>query len=664
MAKIPKKTMQRAQFLAQEIERHNRLYHIQDAPEISDAEYDSLVRELQELEAQYPELARADSPTQKVGAAPRSDFAKVKHSVRMMSLDNAFGVEEVKAFEKRALRALGKEKANWSYLAELKMDGLAVEVIYKDGKLVQASTRGDGSIGEDITKNVKTIKSLPQKLKSKLNLEVRGEVFLEKKDFQKLNESRQLEGESLFANPRNAAAGSLRQLDSSITAKRPLKIFCYGMGQALDAKAKSQSDLLKFFDQSGLPTNPKRKLCKSIDEVIEFYQQTHQQREKLPYEIDGVVAKVDDFNTQEELGFTAKSPRWAIAYKFESPVAVTQLKSVEFQVGRTGVVTPVANLEPVNIGGVVVRSATLHNEDEIKRLDIKIGDEVEVTRAGDVIPKVLAVRKSAKDPKPIKFPSKCPSCGTKLSRPESISSWVCSNELKCPAQIEGRLIHFVSKDAMNIDGLGAKWIKIFIQQGLISRASDIFKLKKQQLLQLDRMADKSADNLLNAIDDSKKTSLSRALYALGIPHVGQTLAQKITKKMTKLSDLLDFTEEDLTEMEDVGHVVAKSILEHSKTLQAEIESLDKILTYDKSETPADSGPFKGMTFVLTGTLSEMTRSEAKKKIEARAGEVLGSVSKKTNVLVVGEDAGSKLSKAQKLGVEIWDEKTFLHKLSG
>lgn len=648
--------------LRQQIEQHNKLYYQLDQPQISDQEYDGLVEKLKALEQQHPEIVIKDSPTQKVGAPARSDFAKIQHQVPMMSLDNAFDLQSLEDFQTRALRVIGGEQARWTYVVEPKMDGLAVEVIYKKGVLVEASTRGDGRIGEDITKNVMTIQNLPNQLKQKLNLEVRGEVFLAKKDFQKLNQDREAEGEKLFANPRNAAAGSLRQLDSSITAKRPLKIFLYGYGQALNLKTRTQAEMLEHLESLGLPTNSERKICKNLKEVESFCEALLKKREKLDYEIDGAVIKVNERHFQEELGFTAKSPRWAIAYKFESPISITKLLDVQFQVGRTGSITPVAVLEPVSIGGVTVQSASLHNQDEICRLDIQIGDLIEVTRAGDVIPKVVAVKKKAKQGQEIIFPKKCPSCGSKLFRDPEMSAVRCLNWKTCPAQVEGRIVHFISKNAMNVDGLGPQWIKIFLEKKLIQSAVDLYDIKEEQLSELERMGEKSAANILKAIDVSKKTSLARALYALGIPLVGQTLAEKISRKLSKLSDLFDLTDEQLLEIEDVGQNAVDSIRKQSAEIKSEISRLDKILTYQKQKTALSNGPFKGMSFVLTGSLESLSRSDAKDKIESLSGTVSSSISKKTSVLVVGADPGSKLEKAKKFGTEIWDEEDLLKRL--
>lgn len=660
--KAKSKVLEKIRQLRAEIEKHNRLYFLEDKPIISDPEYDKLVRELQRLEEAHPEFLEVDSPTQKVGAPLRDDFAKVTHSQRMLSLDNAFSKEDIEQFEKRALRFLGHEKSPWSYLCELKMDGLAIEVVYKKGKLQIASTRGDGQVGEDITSNVLTIKSLPKELKRSIDLEVRGEVFIGKDAFEAMNTARQRENEALFANPRNAAAGSLRQLDPSVTAKRPLQIYCYGIGLAEGIKSKTQAELLNELEALGLPTNPERKLCKTIQEAEEFYKSAQKEREALSYEIDGCVIKINEFKFQDQLGSTAKSPRWATAWKFDAQIAVTTLTLVEFQVGRTGVVTPVAVLEPVKVGGVTVQHASLHNMDEIERLGVELGDRVEITRAGDVIPKVLGVFEKGKSPHRIQFPKSCPSCGVSLHRDAEMAALRCFNWKDCPAQIEGRLIHFVSKDALNIEGLGPQWVHILFEKNLVKKPADFFKLTRDQLLSLDRMGEKLADKILKNIEGAKNTTLARAIYGLGIPHVGETLAEKLGKKTHRLADLLQLSREQLLEMEDFGQIVAQSVLDYAARQRREIEALDKILKTDSPAKKIKSSKWEGKSFVLTGTLAAMSRDKAKEAIEAHSGSVSGSVSKKTFAVVVGEDPGSKYEKAVQLEIPIWDEAKFLKEM--
>lgn len=658
---LKQKTKKRIEELQSLLKKHNRLYHELDAPQISDFEYDTLKAELLELEAQYPEFAKA-SPTQIVGSKPREDFGKVKHSVPMLSLDNAFDHDDLKAFETKMLRFLKLDKPSWTYMCEYKMDGLAFEVVYDKGKLSIASTRGDGITGENITENIKTIRELPHTLSEPLSLEVRGEIYIDKTDFEKLNSERQNRGEALFANPRNAAAGSLRQLDPSVTAARPLKAVCYGIGSPLDCKSRSQSELLKFFKNLGLPIHPSAKEIKNLDEVEAFYSMAQRDREKLPHEVDGLVIKVNEFSICDELGFTSHSPRFAIAYKFDAPIAQTKLLNIDHQVGRTGIVTPVAVLEPVRLGGVVISSATLHNEEEIKRLDIRIGDSVDLIRSGDVIPKIIAVKTSAKEHsklEPYEAPKVCPACQTKLITEDGIIGRWCPNSDRCPSQIEGRMIHFASKDALNFDGVGPQWISQFIAQGWVKGPSDFFSITAEMLLTLDRMGEKLAQKILGAISSSKQTQIERALYGLGIPHVGETLAKKISIRLTCLADLANLSREELLSIEDVGDKVADSVLNFCKANKKELEKLDQILSY---EIKKNSGEWAGKQFVLTGTLQSLTRSQAEKLIEEKGGSCSSSVSKKTFAVIIGADAGSKKKKAEKLGIQMWSEEDFLRAL--
>jgi len=655
----------RAKELRKEIERHNRLYYEENTPKISDSEYDNLVLELRNLEKQHPELKTPDSPTQKVSGKARSDFEKYRHSVPMISLDNAFDEKDARDFETRALRFLGiKETPPWTYFAEYKMDGLAVEIVYEKGQLKVASTRGDGEIGENITDNVLQMKCIPQKLKKNMSIEVRGEIFMQKKDFEKLNRDREEAGEALFVNPRNAAAGSLRQLDASITAKRPLSFFAYGLGLSPDFQPRSQAALIEKLAELGLPTNPDSQSCKNLDAALKVYEKAVKERARLEYEIDGLVIKIDEFKFQEELGSTSNHPRWAIAYKFESPKAHTILEKIDVQVGRTGIITPVAVLKPVFVGGVTVSSATLHNEEEIERLDVRIGDEVELIRSGDVIPKIVSVKMESRKSRSVKkfeMPAHCPSCNTKLVQEEGLVGRRCPNVKSCPAQIEERLIHFASKDAMNIEGVGPQWISQFYQSGFAKQPSDIFKITRDQLMSLDRMGDKLADKMLKSISDKKTTTLSRVLFALGIFHVGETLAGKLAKKFGSLENFLKASDTDLLSVEDVGETVVASVLEYLKQNKDEILRLSKILAI---EAPREiSGKWSGKNFVLTGSLEKFTRSKAQEEIESRGGSCQSAVTKSTNVLVAGAEAGSKLEKAQKLGIEIWDEKKFLNELS-
>ncbi len=650
--------------LKSQIDRHNRLYHEKDAPEISDAEFDNLVLELKKLEAEHPEWASESSPTKKIGGKARSDFDKITHSIPMLSLDNAFEAEDVLAFESRALRIIEKTSPPWSYFCEFKMDGLAIELVYDRGSLSKASTRGDGTVGEDITENVRRIACIPQNLKSPVSAEIRGEVFMKISDFQALNRSREKSDESIFVNPRNAAAGSLRQLDPEVTAQRPLSFFAYGMGLPLDIEAKSQSELLKKFQALGVPVNPDTRLCESIEDVIKFYNETKTRREKLPYEIDGVVVKVNEFSSQDLLGSTSNHPRWAVAYKFDAPRATTTLKDIEVQVGRTGVLTPVAVLEPVFCGGVTVSSATLHNEEEIARLDLKIGDEVEIIRSGDVIPKVLSVRKEARKSRKIKnfvMPDHCPSCGSKVVLEKGLVGRWCPQSTKCPAQIEGRLIHFASKDALNMEGVGPQWISRFYEDGLIKLPSDFFSLTPEKILKFERMGEVLAKKMIQSIQARKQTSLARLIYGLGIPNVGETLAQKIAKQVRNLKGLLNVSQTELLQIEDVGEIVADSIIHFRNDFDSEIKKLSELIQFEAVKSKA--GPWLGKNFVLTGSLSGFTRSEAQRLIEERGGSSQSSVTKTTHVVIAGAEAGSKLKKAQDLGIEIWDEARFVKELS-
>lgn len=660
------KALSRVAELRDRIETLNREYFGEDKPSVSDSEYDALKLELKNLEAEFPDLDSKDSPTHRVGAATRSDFGKIEHSVPMLSLENAFAQDDLVAFEKRMRRALGiidAQKNPWTYLCELKMDGLAFELVYEKGKLSKASTRGDGKIGEDITANCFKIDTIPKKLVRPLSLEVRGEVFMETSDFEKLNEKRAREELPTFANPRNAAAGSLRQLDPKVTAERPLKIFVYGLGLPLDSNAKSQNELLEFLSELGLPTNPRRKKCERLEDIQKFYLETASHREKLPYQIDGLVVKVNEFRYHDELGFTSSHPRFAIAYKFDSPVAVTTLENIEVQVGRTGTITPVAVLSPVALGGVTVSSASLHNEDEIARLEIKIGDLVEVIRSGDVIPKIIGVKKDRRKGRKLhnfEMPSHCPSCGTKLVKTEGMVGRRCPNTHRCPAQSEERMIHFASKDALNMEGIGPQWIQQFIEKGWVRSPSDLFSITEAQLMQLERMGEVLAKKMVASIQSRRNTSLARLIYGLGIPHIGETLAQKITKTVKTFEAFRTLTEQELLSLQDIGDIVARSIIQYLKENRDELDRLGKILTIEKvAET---QGPWTGKNFVLTGTLASMSRSKAEERIRSLGGTTHSSVSKSIHIVIVGSDAGSKLEKAQKLRIQIWNEEEFLRQI--
>lgn len=645
--------------LRTELEEHSHRYHVLDQPTISDAEYDKLFRELQKLEIEHPEFHDPHSITQKVGGTPLDKFQKYKHRQQMLSLDNVFDPEELNDFWTRWEKALGDR---FQVTAEPKFDGLAVELVYEKGNLVVAATRGDGVTGEDVTANVRTIRSVPLKLRGKFPslLEVRGEVILLKKDFMKLNEERAKEGEPLFANPRNAAAGSIRQLDPNITAKRKLDLFCHGLGRFEGTDIESLTDFAKEMSTWGLKPNPMFRLLKDQADAQKFYEDIDRKRDTLPFEIDGVVLKVNEFKHQREMGTVGRTPRWACAYKFKAREAISKLLDVEFQVGRTGAITPVAILDPVNVGGVMVSRATLHNQDQIEALDLKINDHVVVTRAGDVIPEVQSVitAKRTGSEKAISFPKKCPACGTEVVREEGEAAYRCTN-VTCPARLAEGIKHFVAKRAMNIEGLGDKWIDLFLEKGLIRHFSDIYDLKKEQLLQVDRQGERSAEKLLTAIEASKNTTLARFIFAMGIRLVGERTADLLATYFQTLERFTAATEEELLQVEEIGGTVAETILDFlkQKANQDEMKRLVK-----KGIKFADIGggenthqPFKGMTFVITGTLPTLSRDDAANLIRRHGGKVTGSVSKNTHYLVVGESAGSKLDKAIELGVAQLDE---------
>ncbi|ASS88996.1 MAG: NAD-dependent DNA ligase LigA [Bacillaceae bacterium] len=649
------------------LNQYNYEYHVLDNPSVPDAEYDRLMRELIELEEKYPELKTPDSPSQRVGGAVLDAFRKVAHRVPMLSLANAFNEQDLRDFDRRVRQAVGDVE----YVVELKIDGLAVSLRYENGLFVQGSTRGDGTTGEDITENLKTIRSIPLRLKKNLSMEVRGEAFMPKASFEKLNEERIAKGEVPFANPRNAAAGSLRQLDPKIAAKRNLDIFVYNIAELGDTGVSSHSEALDLLDELGFKTNRERRKCKNIDEVIELLDQLLEKRSQLPYDIDGVVIKVDSLRQQEALGATAKSPRWAIAYKFPAEEVVTKLLDIELAVGRTGVITPTAILEPVKVAGTTVKRASLHNEDLIREKDIKLGDFVVVKKAGDIIPEIVNVlvdRRTGNE-QDFRMPSHCPECNSELVRLEGEVALRCINP-KCPAQIREGLIHFVSRNAMNIEGLGERVITQLFKEGLIQDVADLYKLTKPQLLQLERMGEKSTDNLLHAIERSKENSLERLLFGLGIRYVGEKAAKILAEHFETMERLQSATREQLINIPEIGEKMADSIATffeqpEVKELIEELKSFGVNMTYKgPKRTNSDEGDsyFAGKTIVLTGKLAEMSRNEAKEQIEARGGKVTGSVSKKTDLVIAGEDAGSKLAKARELNIEVWDESRLLEEL--
>lgn len=653
MSSIPHKI----EGLREKLRHHEYLYYVLDAPEISDAEYDALMRELKQLEDANPELATEDSPTRRVGGKPREGFVKVAHSVPMLSLDNALGEDELRDFDRRVRGLLGGE--SYEYAAELKLDGLSLAVHYRDGALARAITRGDGVVGEDVTENARTIGSIPLRLKAhRGNWEVRGEVVLNRRSFEKANAERDAAGLPRFANPRNAAAGSLRVLDPSITASRQLDFFTYFLFTDSGAPAlPTQWESLDHLHEMGFKVNPKRKLCPDIEALSAFCLEWAEKRDSLPYEIDGVVAKVNSIEQQRRLGWTAKAPRWAIAYKFAARQAETEVENIDVNVGRTGALTPVALLRPVNVGGVTVSRATLHNEDEIARLGIQSGDSVIVERSGDVIPKVVRVVKEGSHRRAFHMPKHCPVCGGDVVRAEGEAASRCINT-NCPARLKESVLHFAARGVMDIDGMGEALVDQLVDQGLVKNVADIYKLTAQELIELERMGKKSAEKLLANIGASRNAPLPRTLNGLGIPFVGERTAQFLAEEFGDLDKIAEATEEELQRAEEVGPKVSQSIRKffrekHNRDL---IERLRKEgLPFTYAVKRKTGGPLQGMNFVLTGTLPSLTRDDAKSRIEAAGGKVTGSVTRKTDYVVAGEAPGSKLDKANELGVKVIDE---------
>ena len=657
--------------LRKQIHYHNYRYYVLDAPEISDAEYDRLFRRLQELEEQFPDLVTPDSPTQRIGAEPLEAFETVQHTVPMLSLDNAFDEGEVRDFDDRLHRLLEINEP-FEYTVEPKIDGVAVELVYVDGVFTLGSTRGDGVTGENITANLKTIPQIPLRLRDDElpipgRLEVRGEVYYPVDAFKKLNEEREKAGEPLFANPRNAAAGSLRQLDPRITAQRPLEIYIHGLGVIEGYELKSQWQAFEAFKAWGLRVNPLSQKVTGIDAAIRVHQELLERRETIPYEIDGTVIKLNDFALQQRAGIRTRSPRWAIAYKFPAHQEVTQIIDIIAQVGRTGAVTPVAIMKPVKIGGVEVSRATLHNQDEIDRKDIRIGDWVVVQRAGDVIPEVVKVVESRRTGKEKKYtlPDTCPVCGANVVRLPGEAVARCEN-VSCPAQLKESIRHFASKGAMDIDGLGEKLIDQLVEKGLVQSYADLYYLTFEQLKNLERMGEKSAQNLLDAIEKSKRVSLDRFLYALGIRHVGEHIARVLANHFGSLEKIKAATEEDLMQIHEIGPQVARSIVQFFSE-QRNLDTLEKLFRGGvQIQEPAAEGEadqrFEGMTFVFTGALERFTRDEAERLVEERGGRAASSVSRKTTYVVAGPGAGSKLQKARELGIPVLSEQEFLEML--
>ena len=661
---VPREIEEKVKRLRKEIEYHNYRYYVLNDPVISDPEYDALMRELEELERQYPELITPNSPTQRVGAPPVEEFGTVVHTIPMLSLANAFDEREVIEFDQRVKRFLRTEE-EIEYVAEPKMDGVAVEVVYERGELVVGSTRGDGYQGEDITQNIRTIKTIPLILVDEEEevpekIAVRGEVYMEIEDFKKLNRMREERGEPLFANPRNAAAGSLRQLDPSITAQRPLKIYFYAVGEVVGREFESQWEVLQTLPKWGLRVNPMVELCPNILKAIDYYRRILEVKDEVPYEMDGVVLKVNSFELQRRLGEVSRSPRWAVAFKFPAHEATSQILDIVVQVGRTGVLTPVAVLRPVQVGGVEVKRATLHNQDEIDRKDVRIGDHVLVRRAGDVIPEVVKVIKERRTGKERKFrmPERCPVCGSEVVRLPGEVAFRCVG-LSCPAQLKGRIRHFASRRAMDIEGLGVKLIDQLVDKGLVKDLSDIYYLTKEELAGLERMADKSAQNIIDAIERSKKTTLARFLNALGIRLVGEHLSQVLAERFS-LEQLFTVTEEELMAVPEIGPEVAQSVVRFFRD-ERNRETIKRIVEAGVSfeeAAPEEERPLEGKVFVFTGALESMTREEAKNLVERLGGRAASSVSRKVDYVVVGKDPGSKYDKARELGLTIIDEEEF------
>lgn len=654
------------QTLSAEINEHNHRYYISDDPTISDAAYDALMRDLLELEREFPVLVTPESPTQRVGATPQTTFEPVQHAQPMLSLDNAFDEGELREFDDRVRRLLGA-RASIGYVAEPKLDGLAVELVYENGIFRVGSTRGDGIQGENISANLRTIHSIPLKLLDKKRsapsrLDVRGEVILKIDDFKLLNEQREREGDPLFANPRNAAAGSLRQLDPRISAKRPLDIFCYGVGQFSGISLNSQQELLQALADWGFKINPLIQLCTGVPDVMDYYQKISELRESLPYEIDGVVIKVNEFRLQDQLGQKSRSPRWAIAYKFKARQEVTQIREIIVQVGRTGTLTPVAIMQPVMVGGVEVSRATLHNQDEIDRKDIRVGDWVVIQRAGDVIPEVVKMIPERRPAETRKFtiPESCPVCGTKIVRPEGEAAHRCQN-LACPAQLKEGIKHFAGKRAMDIDGLGDKLVNQLVDSGLVKNVADLYDLTLSQLMNLERLAEKSAQNILQAINVSKQQELPRLIFALGIRFVGERSARLLTDALGSLEQIQQASFGELSEIEGIGPQSAGSILAffQSGENQKIIERLRQAGLRFSGQKTATGGKLAEKTFLFTGTLESMSRPDAQRLVESLGGVAVASISKRVDYVVVGDAPGSKVEKAQKLNLKIINEKEFL-----
>ena len=645
-------------------------YYVKDQPKVLDSEYDKLYQELVQLEAQYPESITPDSPTQRIGGVILDGFEKAVHEVPLYSLNDAFSKEELEAFDARVAKALGHH--NYSYECELKIDGLSISLRYENGHFVRGATRGDGSVGENITENLKTVRSIPMTLPEPISIEVRGECYMPKESFMKLNEAREQEGLETFANPRNAAAGSLRQLDTKVTAQRNLSTFLYTVAEFGPLEVATQEEALQALDRLGFKINPNRRICQTVDEIWEYITEYHEKRADLPYEIDGIVIKVNDLNLQDELGFTVKAPRWAIAYKFPPEEAETVIREIEWTVGRTGVVTPTAVMDPVVVAGTTVSRASLHNMDYIEAKDLRLNDHVIIYKAGDIIPEVdhaiVEKREAASTPYP--KPTHCPVCDSELVHLEEEVALRCINP-KCSAQMKEGLSHFVSRQAMNIDGLGPKVIEQMYEKELVKDVADLYYLTQEQLLTLDKVKEKSANNLLNAIEASKANSAERLLFGLGIRHVGAKAAKILLEHYETIENLSQAKAEDILNLHTMGETIANSLTTYFANdevheLLAELKKAGVNLRYlgvTQAQLASVESPFKDKTIVLTGKLTTYTRDEAKAKIESLGGKVTGSVSKKTDLVIAGADAGSKLTKAQSLGIEVWSEEQMVEALA-
>jgi DNA ligase (NAD+) len=660
----------RVEELREKINHHAYRYHVLDDPEISDVEYDELMRELRALEEEFPELVAPDSPTQRVGGRPSELFAPVRHRTPMLSLDNAFSWEELDAWGKRVDRIVGRRA---DFVCELKIDGLAVSLTYQDGVYTRGATRGDGFVGDDITANIRTIRALPMRLRGDRPpefLEVRGEVYLPVKAFEHLNEELRDRGERVFANPRNAAAGSLRQKDPSVSASRPLKLWCHGLGAVAGRRFQRHSQMLEYLRDEGLPTDPRTERFSSLEAVFDFCERWQRDRHRIDYEIDGVVVKVDQIALQEELGATSHAPRWAIAYKFPPEERTTLLRQIDVHTGRTGIVTPFARLEPVFVGGVVVGTATLHNEDEVRRKDVRVGDTVIVRRAGDVIPEVVGpvLSRRPKGSRPWRFPKRCPSCGTELVRREGEAYRRCPNKRGCPSQGIEWLFHFASRGAMDIEHLGYKTGLTLMDRGWVADPGDIYAVTDEQLAELPGFREKSISNLRSAIEASKDRPLWRLLVAVNIPHVGGHVADLLARAFLSVDRLAEASVEDLAAVEGIGPEIAQSVDdwlrdEHNLALLEKLRRAG-VRTEDEAPEPPPEGPLTGSTIVITGGLESMSRDEATRAAQQAGASVVSSVSKRTNFVVVGENPGSKYDKARQLGVETIDEQEFLTRLKG